>query len=265
MNLIDNWREIVKRAHSMWAFYLSVICLILPDAIFYIIGVDTNPRLWWFLGLGLLIYGIIGRVWDQGVDDTKTKSPWIIGVLALVVVAAIAFGDWRVSDPKTASVSPPSANMSDVADRAFLEHAVPFVARWEGLRLEAYLDIVNVPTVCYGETKGVKLGDRYTKAQCDAMLGRELIGYRDGLHKFFTIETKRHRLPVARDVAFTSLAYNVGVTGAGKSTATRRLNAGNIAGACEALTWWNKAGGRVIRGLVNRRADERAWCMRGVA
>jgi GH24 family phage-related lysozyme (muramidase) len=64
------------------------------------------------------------------------------------------------------------------------------------------------------------------------------------------------------------LAYgvvcNVGIAGAGKSTATRRLNAGDIAGGCQALTWWNKAGGRVVRGLVNRRAEEFALCMDGL-
>jgi len=49
-----------------------------------------------------------------------------------------------------------------------------------------------------------------------------------------------------------------------RSTALRRLNAGDISGACEALTWFDRAGGRVIRGLQNRRADEYRLCMEGV-
>ena len=49
------------------------------------------------------------------------------------------------------------------------------------------------------------------------------------------------------------------------SWSTRRLNAGDIAGGCTSLTWWNKAGARVIRGLVNRRADEYQMCMEGLA
>ena len=40
--------------------------------------------------------------------------------------------------------------------------AIALVAGWEGLRTKAYLDAVKVPTVCFGETRGVKLGDSYT-------------------------------------------------------------------------------------------------------
>ena len=81
----------------------------------------------------------------------------------------------------------------------------------------------------------------------------------------FTSDTIANRLTVDRDVAYASLAYNVGVSGTGKSTAVRRLNQGDIAGGCEALGWWNKAGGRVVRGLVNRRAEETELCMGGLA
>ncbi|ARC87161.1 hypothetical protein B5V46_00185 [Rhodovulum sp. MB263] len=55
---------------------------------------------------------------------------------------------------------------------------------------------------------------------------------------------------------------NVGVAGAGRSTATRRLSEGDVPGACEALTWWNKAGGRVVAGLRNRRTEEYGYRMR---
>jgi GH24 family phage-related lysozyme (muramidase) len=256
----------------MWAFYASLICLLLPEVIFAVFETDTNPRIWWVIGILLLIYGILGRVWDQGIDRSKTQSPWVVGILALGLVAALAFQHLPASAMSTAptveTTSPdvavtPSGGTS--YDTAFLEMAVPFIGRWEGLRLEAYLDLVGVPTVCYGETKGVSLGQSYTKAQCDAMFSREIISYRDGLRMAFTPQTVANRLPLGRDVAFTSLAYNVGVSGTSKSTAVRRLNQSNIAGACEALGWWNKAGGRVVRGLVNRRSEETAMCMTGVA
>ncbi|MBN8190431.1 glycoside hydrolase family protein [Salipiger thiooxidans] len=96
------------------------------------------------------------------------------------------------------------------------------------------------------------------------MLGRRLLEFRSGLHGYLTADTKSRRLPYTRDAAYGSFAYNVGVAGAGKSTAVKRLNAGDIAGGCEALTWWNKAGGRVLRGLVARRAEERDMCLLGV-
>jgi len=147
----------------------------------------------------------------------------------------------------------------------FLAVALPLIAQWEGKRNNAYLDIVGVPTICYGSTRGVSLGDYKTDQECLELLKAEVLEYREGLHNYFTKETKQERLPPKRDAAFVSLAYNVGISGAGNSTATRRLNKGDVAGACKALTWWNRAGGRVVRGLVNRRAQEYELCIEGVA
>ena len=146
--------------------------------------------------------------------------------------------------------------------------AVPLVAKWEGLRTTAYLDRIASPpvwTVCYGETEGVQPREARTEAECREGLRQGLVRYRAGLHRSFSPETRQSRLTPHRDAALTSFAWNVGIGGAGKSTATKRLNAGNIKGACAALTWWNKAGGRVVLGLVNRRTEEHAYCMVGVA
>lgn len=156
--------------------------------------------------------------------------------------------------------APGAGGLGPVSEMEFLDVAVPFVGKWEGLRTTAYRDIVGVWTICYGHTRTVIPGETRTVAECNALLAEELLEYREGLHRYFTTQTINRRLTPERDTAYTSLAFNVGIAGAGRSTATRRLNAGNIAGGCEALTWWNKAGGRVVRGLVNRRAEERALC-----
>ena len=253
MKLISDWKDVAKRAHSMWAFYLSVAALIAPDLMVWLFERDTNPRVWWFIALVLLIYGIVGRLKDQDMDRTKMRAS-IWGAIAALFMTAPA-------DVPVAPMPPPT-------EAAFLEVAVPHVGKWEGLRTTAYLDRIASPpvwTVCYGETRGVKQGDTYTVAECDRMLGAGLLEYRAGLHAYFTSETIDGRLTAERDAAYVSLAWNAGIRAAGKSTATRRLNAGNIAGGCEALTWWNKAGGRVIRGLVNRRADDYELCMVGLA
>ncbi|WP_254448916.1 lysozyme [Thalassococcus sp. S3] len=269
MKLLPNWKAILVRAHSSWAFILSVLALIAPDAIYLIWGMDTSPRLWWGMGLALLIYGIVGRLADQGIDRDTTRSPaWIglvvlLGFMVIVLHGGVTDIAREHAGEIVAPAEAPSQSHTSSSD-AFLDAAVPFIGRWEGLRLEAYQDIVGVWTVCYGETKGVRPGDSYTRAECDAMLAREVLAYRAGLHRFFTDETVSERLPIPRDLAFVSLAYNVGISGASNSTAVRRLNAGNVSGACEALTWWNRAGGRVIRGLVNRRAEERALCLQGL-
>ena len=222
MRLVRNAGRIARRSHSMWANYLGILCLLIPEAVYLTTGRDTNPRFWWLLGIGLIIYAIIGRLKEQGIDRTKLRSS---------VIAA------------------------------FLAVALPLIGAWEGMKNQAYLDMVGVPTICMGHTKGVQLGDYMSDAQCADLLRVEVLEYREGLHGYFTDKTKTHRLTPERDAAYVSLAYNVGVRGAGRSTATRRLNAGDISGGCQALTWWNKAGGRVVRGLVRRRADEYRLCM----
>jgi GH24 family phage-related lysozyme (muramidase) len=145
-----------------------------------------------------------------------------------------------------------------------LNEAVPFIAQEEGLRTKAYLDIVGVPTICYGSTRGVRLGMEKTRAECLDLLRSEVAEYRHGLHRYIKPAARLYHLTPKRDAAYTSTAFNCGIGAIGKSTAVRRLNAGDIKGGCEALTWWNKAGGRVVRGLVARRTRERALCLDGV-
>lgn len=143
-----------------------------------------------------------------------------------------------------------------------LAATVAFVGPWEGLRTEAYLDRIASPpvwTVCHGETRGVGPGDSYTKAECDAMLERRLVEFRAGLDRC----TRRpfEDLPQGIQVALTSWAYNVGLGAACRSTLVRKLEAGDLRGACEELPRWNRAGGAVVRGLSNRRGAERALCL----
>lgn len=142
-------------------------------------------------------------------------------------------------------------------------HAVPLVARWEGLRTEAYLDTIADPpvwTICYGETQDVRPGEVRTEQECENGLRH---GLRIYWHRYRGHVADPRVLAPESDAALTSLTWNIGVGAIGRSTAMRRLNAGDVAGACEALTWWNKAGSRVIRGLVNRRQDEYRLCMEG--
>lgn len=161
-------------------------------------------------------------------------------------------------------VSGPQAGTDEARTMAV---AVPLVARWEGLETTAYLDRIASPpvwTICYGETHGVRPGETRTRQECEEGLRRGLVRYRNGLHRHFEPVTIAERLTPERDAAFVSLSWNVGIAGAGGSTATRRLNAGDIRGACEAIGFWNRAGGRVVRGLVNRRAEETALCLQGL-
>jgi lysozyme len=132
----------------------------------------------------------------------------------------------------------------------------------EGLKLVTYKDRLakDLPTVCYGETRGIELGMRFTKAQCDAMLVKALGEFADA-----SVE-RCIKGPIADEpyVAFLDLAYNVGASAFCKSTVVKRWNAGDKAGACNAVLLFNRAGGKVVPGLVARRKREQALCLKGI-
>jgi GH24 family phage-related lysozyme (muramidase) len=134
--------------------------------------------------------------------------------------------------------------------------ATGFIAHWEGRSLRAYQDIVDVWTICDGETKGVQPDDVATPAECDTMLAENLVVYEAGLDRCLTAD-----VPGPVKVAFLSWAYNVGVGAACSSTLVRKANAGDIRGACNELPKWNRAGGRVVNGLTRRREAEQAMCL----
>ena len=145
---------------------------------------------------------------------------------------------------------------------AVMAAALPVVQKWEGLRTEAYQDVVNVWTVCYGETKGVRPGDSYTPEQCADMLEPRLV--QDYYLPVATCAPELIEAPVEVQAAVTSWAYNVGVGAACSSTLAKHIRAKDWRGACDQLPRWNRAGGKVWQGLVNRRADERGLCLSGV-
>ncbi len=249
-----NWRSIVLHSYTAWAFYALAAITLAPDLIYLVVGRDTDPAVWSALQLWVVSLGILGRLILQPSDGVIRRRI----VLGAVVVSTIIVAGQA---------------MAQTTERATMRVLVPLVVKWEGERRCAddpsmhcaYRDIVGVPTICFGETRGVRMGDRATDAECREKLRHRLVGdFRTGLHRYFSADTRNNRLTAHRDAAYVSLAYNVGVRGAGRSTATRRLNAGDVEGGCAALGWWNKAGGRVVRGLVRRRAEEMALCRRGL-
>lgn len=249
MKLVDNWRRVVSLSLSFWLQVAGLLAMILPEAWYAWTGQDYDPHVAWWLGVLLLVAGLAGRLVQQGV------APWRERLrVAAVIAIAVLLAFWLAAPARSAPAT----------EQQTLEVAVPFIAAEEGKRNVAYRDVVGVWTICYGSTSGVHAGMVLSDAECLALLWREVADYRARLHVWFVPVTIEQRLPPTRDAAYTSLAFNCGVSSIGKSTAVRRLNAGNIKGGCAAITWWNKAGGRVIRGLVARRAREEALCLQGL-
>lgn len=133
-----------------------------------------------------------------------------------------------------------------------------FVSAWEGKSNDPYKDIVGVWTVCYGETR-VQMR-RYSDAECKAMKADALVDFAEPV-------LKRNPELRGRDnqlAAAVSLAYNIGSAGYNRSTVARRFSQGRWREACDAFLLWNRAGGKVVRGLDNRRRAERALCLKGL-
>lgn len=137
--------------------------------------------------------------------------------------------------------------------------ALELIKEFEGLRLKAYRDPVGIVTIGYGYTNGagygpgVQMGDTWTAQQAEDMLREGVMRFANNIQRHFTIKPNPDQFG-----AFVSLAYNIGWQSFIKSTALKRWNAGDVKGAAEAVTWWNKAGGKVLRGLTRRREAEAA-------
>lgn len=138
--------------------------------------------------------------------------------------------------------------------------ATPFIAQWEGKRNDPYLDIVKVPTVCYGDTRNVTMGKRVSDAECTDRLYAQIADHAKPIIACVP-QLKGRDYQLAASV---SLAYNIGTGGFCKSTAAKRFRAGDYKGGCQAFISWRFAGGKEVRGLVNRRKKEIALCMTGL-
>lgn len=143
---------------------------------------------------------------------------------------------------------------------AVIVASAAIVQPWEGRELRAYRDIVGVWTICDGDTNNVRPGQVATPAECDARLAANLRRYHAELRKCLTAS-----MPVKTEAAFVSWTYNVGWGAACSSTLVRLANAGDLRSACDQLLRWNRAGGREVRGLTNRRQAERQLCLEGLA
>lgn len=135
--------------------------------------------------------------------------------------------------------------------------AVALIAEAEGLRLAAYRCPAGVPTIGWGETDGVQMGDTCTREQADHWLLEDLQERTRAVQALCTRGPSRNELG-----ALVSLAYNIGLGALAKSTALRQHNAGDHQAAARAICLWDKA--RVqgvlttLPGLTARRAREQA-------
>ncbi|KJS42728.1 MAG: glycoside hydrolase family 24 [Rhodospirillaceae bacterium BRH_c57] len=130
------------------------------------------------------------------------------------------------------------------------------IVGWEGYSGTAYRDVAGVPTIGYGTTEGVKMGDTITKPEAMARAKTDVQAFEGALRRCVKVPLHQHEYD-----ALVSISYNIGPGAFCRSTLVRKLNAGDYVGACAEILRWNRAGGRVVQGLVNRRKAEYRLCI----
>lgn len=133
---------------------------------------------------------------------------------------------------------------------------IELLKKHEGIRLLPYLCPAGVPTIGYGNTfypdgRRVTMQDPpLSRTQADELLRAVLVQFERAVNATPT------RLNQNQFDALVSFVYNIGVAAYVRSTVRRLIVAGRRDGVPAAMAKWNKAGGRVLPGLVRRRKEE---------
>jgi GH24 family phage-related lysozyme (muramidase) len=155
--------------------------------------------------------------------------------------------------PQPMPTSIPPASATSKGGKKINQAGLELIKNFEGLKLEAYLCPAKVPTIGYGTTTGVKMGDRITAAQAEALLRKDVEKFEAAVRKLVTVPLNDNQFS-----ALVSFTYNLGAGALQKSTLLKLLNQGDYESASQEFLKWNKAGGKVLTGLVRRRQAEQA-------
>lgn len=137
--------------------------------------------------------------------------------------------------------------------RKINDAGLALVKEFEGLRLNAYQDIVGMWTIGYGHTKGVRRGQSVTSQEAEELLRGDLAEAEAGVENVVKVELSDNQFS-----ALVSFAYNLGIGTLRRSTLLKQLNLGNYAIAAAQILRFDHAGGKKVAGLTRRRQAERA-------
>lgn len=152
--------------------------------------------------------------------------------------------------------------------------AAVVVGGFEGVSTIAYKDPLGIPTICYGETRGVRMGQTATMEECETKLAKGLIEF-DAMLMARYGKDYWNTIPDETRAMFVSMAYNVGPGGKGvkdgfftlkngnESTISKKVRAGDLHGACLEMPKWDNP--KWLRGIAKRRAVEAKRCLNGLA
>lgn len=131
------------------------------------------------------------------------------------------------------------------------QEGLELIKKFEGCELKAYQDSVGVWTIGYGHTKNVEEGDEITKEESEEMLADEMEEYEGYINDNVECDLSQNQFD-----CLVSWVYNLGPSNLKSSTMLKVLNDDDYDGVPQQIKRWNRAGGKVLDGLVRRREAE---------
>jgi len=168
-------------------------------------------------------------------------------LLLLFALLALVFLGWYINI---------MFKRSDIAAISLSASALVAIALHEGYRENAYLPLAgDKPTIGFGTTSGVKLGDRTSpeKALQDAL--KNINNFEGALKQCVKVPLTQGEYD-----AYISLSYNIGSGNFCSSTLVKKLNGQDYEGACQEILRWDKFKGQRLPGLTKRRQEEYIKC-----
>ena len=127
----------------------------------------------------------------------------------------------------------------------------------EGYRENAYIPVAgDIPTIGFGTTSGVKLGDRTTPEKALQVAIRDVQNFEGAIKECVKVPLTQNEYD-----AYVSLSYNIGANAFCRSTLVKRLNSQDYIGACNQILRWDQFKGKPLAGLTKRRQEEHRKCL----
>jgi len=131
------------------------------------------------------------------------------------------------------------------------QEGLSLIKKFEGCELEAYKCAAGVWTIGYGSIKGVKQGDTITQEEADNLLLHEMDEYEGYINDAVNVDLNQNQFD-----ALVSWVFNLGPSNLSSSTLLTRINNKDWKDVPNQIKRWNKAGGKVLEGLIRRREAE---------
>jgi len=131
------------------------------------------------------------------------------------------------------------------------DEGISLIKKFEGCRLEPYFCSGNVLTIGYGHTKDVIENMSITEDTAEALLKEDLKDFEEQVSNLVKVELNQNQFD-----ALIAWTFNLGSGNLSSSTLLKKLNNSEYDEVPEQIKRWNKAGGKVLEGLVRRREAE---------